>query len=261
MESDPFAQQPGAPAARGPTAYQPDEYAQGPLQGPSYRGFGGLQTALFALTIATLVASTLSNLFMPSMEVETTGSSADAAEGAMVAYLLLAGFVAMIAGGIALAQVIVGVIWMGRAYGNAQALGARGLSWSPGWAIGSWFIPFANLVIPFLIMTEIWKASDPRATEPEAWRSLPTPGWMIALWVLWVASFLVSVVLGFALAIGSALGSLSYLEQVLLNLPGVLLYLAAGVLFLNYVSKVHERQTLRAGQVPQSAPVRNWEAA
>ncbi|MEZ6196299.1 MAG: DUF4328 domain-containing protein [Planctomycetota bacterium] len=32
----------------------------------------------------------------------------------------------------------------------------RAWRWSPGWAAGGWFIPIANLVIPFLVLREMW---------------------------------------------------------------------------------------------------------
>ena len=31
--------------------------------------------------------------------------------------------------------------------------------WTEGWAIGGWFIPIANLVLPFLVIKETWNLS------------------------------------------------------------------------------------------------------
>jgi hypothetical protein len=53
------------------------------------------------------------------------------------------------------------LLWQYRAHTNLRALGASGLSYSPGWAVGWWFIPFANVVMPYLTVRELWKASDP----------------------------------------------------------------------------------------------------
>ncbi|HEX8178700.1 MAG TPA: DUF4328 domain-containing protein [Pyrinomonadaceae bacterium] len=53
------------------------------------------------------------------------------------------------------------LLWLYRAYSNLPALGARGLDGSPGWAVGSFFIPFLNLVRPFQAVREIWRWSKP----------------------------------------------------------------------------------------------------
>jgi hypothetical protein len=65
------------------------------------------------------------------------------------------------------------------------------LNISPGWAIGWWFIPIANLIAPFMVMTELYNASR----APENWnkRGLPV---LAILW--WGATFLG---IGVALAI------------------------------------------------------------
>ena len=52
------------------------------------------------------------------------------------------------------------LIWLNRSYKNLSALNVGNLEFTPGWAVGWWFIPFANLVKPFQIMRELWNASD-----------------------------------------------------------------------------------------------------
>lgn len=56
---------------------------------------------------------------------------------------------------------IVFLVWVYRAYNNLFALKARNLEFTPGWAVGWWFIPFANLVKPFQVIREIFNESDP----------------------------------------------------------------------------------------------------
>lgn len=55
---------------------------------------------------------------------------------------------------------VVFIIWQYRHAKNASALGARG-GLVPGWAIGGWFIPLANLVLPAVQMFQASKASYP----------------------------------------------------------------------------------------------------
>ena len=54
------------------------------------------------------------------------------------------------------------LMWTHRAYSNLPALGARNLETSPGWAVGWYFIPFANLVKPYSAMVEIVRHSNPK---------------------------------------------------------------------------------------------------
>jgi hypothetical protein len=79
-------------------------------------------------------------------------------------------------------------LWQHRAHANLRALGAEGLKYSPGWAVGWWFVPLANVVMPFVTMRELWKASDPGAAGV-SWKLLPTP----RLLVMWWGAYLVGV--------------------------------------------------------------------
>ncbi len=54
-----------------------------------------------------------------------------------------------------LATIVLFLIWIYRAFGNLSVLKARNLEFSPGWAVGWWFIPFANLVKPFQVVGEL----------------------------------------------------------------------------------------------------------
>ena len=53
------------------------------------------------------------------------------------------------------------IAWFRQAYRNIEALGAASLRHSHGWAIGSWFVPFLNLVRPKQIANDVWRGSDP----------------------------------------------------------------------------------------------------
>jgi hypothetical protein len=57
------------------------------------------------------------------------------------------------------------LIWLYRAHANLPALGATGLKFSPGWAVGWWFVPLANLIQPYRVVAEVWRESVPGARE------------------------------------------------------------------------------------------------
>lgn len=67
------------------------------------------------------------------------------------------------------------IIWLYKAYRSAESRGATGRRWGPGWAIGGWFIPLANLVIPKMVVNEVDRMSSPEAGAPpinDRWKQL-----------------------------------------------------------------------------------------
>ena len=71
--------------------------------------------------------------------------------------------------------------WIYRASENAHAMTEQ-MSISPGWAVGWYFVPFANLIKPFHAMREIWFASNPSTGGFEE-RAPAVLGWWWALWL------------------------------------------------------------------------------
>lgn len=88
-------------------------------------------------------------------------------------------------------------MWIHRAYRNLPSLGVSGLKYSPGWAVGGFFVPILNLFRPFQITREIWKASDPATdiNDSLAWQSATTSPIIAFWWVLWIVSGLLGQVL------------------------------------------------------------------
>jgi hypothetical protein len=73
-------------------------------------------------------------------------------------------------GVITLAAAVLTMILMFRIAKNHRTL-HRGGTWGPGWAIGGWLLPPLLFVIPFLMLRELWKASDPESPIGADWRS------------------------------------------------------------------------------------------
>ena len=86
------------------------------------------------------------------------------------------------------------LMWIHRAHRNLPSFRIEGLQYSPRWAVGGFFVPFLNLVRPFQVTKEIWKASDPTTdiADSVAWQSAPTSPIIISWWLL----FLISGILG-----------------------------------------------------------------
>ena len=135
------------------------------------------------------------------------------------------------------------LIWIHQASGNARALGIDNLPTSPGFAVGYWFIPVLNLIMPPKIIGDLWRASAVEA-EPEAWQDAEVPSWIIVWWLL----FLMAHFIGMATAA---------LESRAVDLAGVklliwgdltrgLCWIAAGILAILIVREIDWRQSQRA---------------
>jgi hypothetical protein len=97
-----------------------------------------------------------------------------------------------------LGTAVVFIIWQYRHAKNAETLGARG-GLGPGWAIGGWFVPLGNFVLPGVQLFQSSKGSDVGARQ--AGRSPRGAGLVIA----WAIAFgLGTAVLGASGALVSA---------------------------------------------------------
>lgn len=70
-------------------------------------------------------------------------------------------------------------MWTHRVVANSYAFGGRFNEITPGWAVGWYFIPFANLVKPYQALKQAWQTTH---DETDA------PGVLPAWWGLWIAS-------------------------------------------------------------------------
>jgi magnesium-transporting ATPase (P-type) len=59
-----------------------------------------------------------------------------------------------------IASAVAFLIWLHRAYKNLKPLGVEP-RYSPAWVVGAFIIPIVNLFLPFQIVQEMWRASDP----------------------------------------------------------------------------------------------------
>lgn len=119
-------------------------------------------------------------------------------------------------------------MWIYRANRNARALGAVGMKYSPAGSVGWYFVPFANLVVPFQAMREIWRASA-NPGNPEAAPGTPLLGWWWALWLgngfsSWLGTVMVKNAHGVEMAQHASLVAASQnVLQIALNIVALLL--------------------------------------
>ena len=92
--------------------------------------------------------------------------------------------------GVFVATAVLFLVWVHRVVSNASTF--RRLPMTPGWAVGSYFVPIVNFWKPLTAMREAWWAGAPERSGPGARISRGTP----AVLGCWWASWLVSCVLG-----------------------------------------------------------------
>jgi hypothetical protein len=107
-------------------------------------------------------------------------------------------FLSFVVLGVFLATSVVFGKWIYRANLNCRGFGANGMQYTPGWAVGFYFVPILNFVRPFLAMREIWQVSS----NPRQWQTEEVPpllGWWWGLWIMrmimgWISNSLFKAV-------------------------------------------------------------------
>ncbi|HKO99835.1 MAG TPA: DUF4328 domain-containing protein [Pyrinomonadaceae bacterium] len=87
-----------------------------------------------------------------------------------------------------IATVVAFLMWLYRSYENLPSFGIRKgeIKYSSGWAVGSFFVPFVTLVVPYRAIKELWNKSVPNSGD--FFRDLGPPGFFPLWWGFWLAS-------------------------------------------------------------------------
>jgi len=145
---------------------------------------------------------------------------------------------------VALVLLVLVIIWTFRAMKNNEALGRTMPRFKPGWGIAGWLIPFANLVIPVLILQDLWRGSDPATARGNAsWRS--NKGSALVGWY-WAAFIVSNVVRLGATSNNDSEYTKQYFDdlksQDSRNLAGSAIAIAAAVLAILMFRRIAQRQ-------------------
>jgi hypothetical protein len=97
--------------------------------------------------------------------------------------------------GLHIVAAILFLIWIYRAHKNLKSLNVTDLRYTPGWAIGWFFVPIMSFFRPYQVVSEINKASDPNmgaSIDSTSWKNVATS----PIVGLWWAFFLISNFIG-----------------------------------------------------------------
>lgn len=168
-------------------------------------------------------------------------------------WMAVQGLLALLEFPLLILSIIFFLMWLYRGYTNLPALRADSSEFTPGWAIGWWFIPFANLVKPFQVVRNLWAESDPDI-DPEGFHLNVQPGapaWMLIWWITWLITNFVSNLSAGAMEARSAsdVSAAGYLFIV----HGAL-HVTAALLAIAVIRSITTRQEERHSRVGMMGP-------
>ena len=237
----------GVPTGPYPTAYPP---AYAAPAAPA--GIGSAAQILIAISglLSFIAMGTIVYGFTVSQSVLRDGYSEHLDQQASLATGII-GVMSVLILVLNLATGIVFIIWFHRAAKLSAILAPGRQPLRQGWAIGGWFVPFAYLVLPRLVMGGIWRASEPLRDQPV----LRKPRTVLVTW-WWIVFALAQV------GVSSGLLTLStpdtaedhsraYVTALfVLALLVALLRIASAVLGVIMLRRVTSRQQVRILQGP-----------
>ena len=144
----------------------------------------------FGVQVFLLLATHASTAWLQSHDpsVFTGGEPRDGTSALLAIVLFLSSLSYLV---IYLGGIFFFFMWLVRANKNARALGARDMEFTPGWMVGWFFVPLANLFKPYEAVEELYLASDPRKRRRELGRP-EMPRTILAWWLSWIAFGLTS---------------------------------------------------------------------
>ncbi len=135
---------------------------------------------------------------------------------------------------------IIFLLWIHRAHKNLPALGAQRLEYTPGWAVGWFFVPIFAWFRPFQVVTEIWKASAPAVGHEEDWQEAPTSSLISWWWALWlISNFGIRVA---TMTFGRSVDISAYTTMTSVLIAGVAIEILGAILAILLVRRIGARQ-------------------
>lgn len=170
-------------------------------------------------------------------------------------WILAIGLISLIKFPVYIFAVVTFLMWIYRCYTNLPPLRSDNMEFSPGWAVGWWFVPFANLVKPFQAVRTLWSESDPDFDPDHGFLSsvqAGAPGFMAAWWAAWLLSNITANVAGRLFdpdsSAGLQVGAYAY------GIAGAMT-VAAALLAIKVVSVITDRQEQRSVNIGRAVMV------
>jgi hypothetical protein len=220
-------------------------------QSPTLPGFfpttprTNIATGLLIADVAVGLLNGVVGHFYANSLVESHSNPAEMLAGAGL--IMLLSFVSL---AVVVLNVTFFCMWLYRSFMNLYPLRSFART-SPGWAVGSFFIPFVNLVVPYLSMKELMIASsnpvDSRGMSNPYGES-PNVGWW---WTTYLGAGVVAMIGGVVGAFAQANHETRSIVPMLISQA---LRVVAAVLLIGIMRWVDARQLHRASLLTAAPP-------
>ncbi len=147
------------------------------MSGRTYRPTSGLASTLGGLLVVAACTSLLGAITCLVLSSQL-GTESALGTAQVIQYSCIAMMPVALLTGVLL------LVWEYRSYANLVAFGRDGLRFSPGWAVGSWFVPVAGVFLAKAAINDLYNASSPSVRSGDtSWRGEPSPrrvnGWWL----------------------------------------------------------------------------------
>lgn len=137
---------------------------------------------------------------------------------------------------------VISLRWIYLSNRNAHVL-AEGLTVSPGWNVGWFFVPIANLYKPFEGVEQVWRASK----NPEDWRAAEIPAHLRWWWAFWLLTSILGGI-GWRIEISGGTVGARLLANIT-DIASTVFAIPATIFFLRIIREVSAFQAGRSGPV------------
>ncbi|MEO6387747.1 MAG: DUF4328 domain-containing protein [Croceibacterium sp.] len=126
-------------------------------------------------------------------------------------------------------------MWIYRAHANLWDGGTQGLEFTPGWAVGWYFIPFASLFKPYQAMQELFTASRLEGSPSVGTAPFAVRKW----WACWLGG---NVLANIGSKISDSANPDTIMTGGILSAVGLAIVVAAAVFLLQLIREVYAGQ-------------------
>jgi hypothetical protein len=155
-------------------------------------------------------------------------------------------WIGMAIGATLLASAVGWLVWQCSAHTTIARLGIERTRFTPALGFGGWLLPAANLILPYLAVREIWRASEPEAGASD-WRRRRASPFLWAWWIVFVAGVFFAI-----LGVRSELGSHVLNHQLVVRDRLLIVACWAGIITAGLggiiVKQVNDRLFVRANR-------------
>jgi len=222
----------------------------GPQGLDPYRPLAGatavLRCALAAAGLAFAATAVLYGLWFRQLGATSSGNTGATA----AAFSTWISWVTIGAGVLSVIALVAAVAWTGRAYRNLGALQVTGARFSPEVVGIAWLVPGVNLVVPKLVIDEIWRGSDPHCRPgSKGWRRSPAPTALHVGWLALLAAAPVAAITASTVPTGGEIPVSDVRLRLLLGMAAYLGLVLATACLATVVHEIADRQRTRAATI------------